>query len=472
MSHDANNLRRDATELARNTSGGWVRTAGNNNAAPNPPQLALVLYSPVFGPVASPHYDAPYDTSFVAPQHVGDSILTVAVVLLKNGEAGDGGAFVVDKQDGDTLESLTIVAIDMRREGKARQGDLVYIWSSDGEPIEAGENGWVDGQFVGNHGIYTAPISATDYLRGLDTWNDTDPLMFVSDPSDHTLKWVIPADYPGGPIGGGGGGGITGVAEGYAIDVTGTGSVTVHNDPTEWTHFDQTKYQIMRHDVIAGTPARTDPDWVTVSGYDGTVNQIWFVKAGVVTAKTTATYDATKNQQLINKADDWEWDDAWTIKSTINDSTPNFHHDACHDPVAASTYSSAQDLLVNNETVGASATNQTERFFVDSSSISGWNGSVVQGLTHDASGNLKWDAAGSGGGISIGHVTTQGTAATTWDTPTTDGRCTLSTSDGGTTGIIMANYDPDGPIPVGAVVKLDGTTGSTRRVITWSCGTL
>ncbi len=67
-------------------------------------------------------------------------------------------------------------------------------------------------------------------------------------------------------------------------------------------------------------------------------------------------------------------------------------------------------------------------------------------------------------GVVVAHVTTAASASSTWNTPTTDGRCT---NTGGTTGIVMTNFDPD-PIPVGAVVKLTGS----GVVITWSCHTL
>lgn len=45
MSHDANNLRRDATELARNTGGGWVRIAGGGAGSDSPRAIRGVWVS-------------------------------------------------------------------------------------------------------------------------------------------------------------------------------------------------------------------------------------------------------------------------------------------------------------------------------------------------------------------------------------------------------------------------------------------
>lgn len=82
-----------------------------------------------------------------------------------------------------------------------------------------------------------------------------------------------------------------------------------------------------------------------------------------------------------------------------------------------------------------------------------------------------WEArpkAGSGSTSAVrwGKVTTAGSAASAQNSPTTDGRCTLDTDYGGTSGVTIKNRYPD-PIPINSEVCIDGV----GVAITWSCGT-
>lgn len=238
------------------------------------------------------------------------------------------------------------------------------------------------------HGTYDSMtdllVKADVVTSGVDPNNDNDVRLFVTAASGGT-----------GPPGSDGADGTNGtngtdgdtVTEGYAIDVAHAGTVaTVTFDPTEITGY-AAAFQFFSH--LAGDAVGTPegPSWKTVSAYNAGLDQFWWHRSGSFTFQTTATYDPTKKQQLINDASNWKWLDAWTIKVTINDTTPSVLHDAVKDNA---TYVSGQDGLVASTTDGAGGTDQKERFFLDVSAISGWVSGNKQALTHTNTGQLLW----------------------------------------------------------------------------------
>lgn len=385
--------------VARQIAGMPVRIARTNTSQQRHVQLAMITEVAVSG--TSPHYSSPYDLTFSIPKTVGHLVL-VRAVLLDVGNEGTHGVLTVL---GDTLDNLEFSAIDVRREGLPKVGDVVRVWTSDGSYAKAGDAPFVDGAYTSGRAIYCDALNPSDYLRGHSTWNESVYQVLVHAGGSTELEWVEVTDVVTEGGGGGGGGGDT-VVPGYAIDTSGTGTVTVGFDPTEITGFATTSNTIqffMHYDSAA---AATDPKWLTVTAFDATKDQMWWHKSGSFKFQTTLTYATNKVQQLINDNDSWKWVDAHTIKSTINDSTAAFLHDAFKDAATTSTYVSGQDAVVKNETDGASGTDQTERLFVDVSAISGWSSGIVQLLGHDASGNLKWDSIANWLKLLAGFVST------------------------------------------------------------------
>lgn len=238
-----------------------------------------------------------------------------------------------------------------------------------------------------NHGTY---VAMTDLLVKAEV------VTSGADPNqDNTIKLFVTAASGGtGPPGDDGADGSDGadgadgdtVTEGYAIDAAHAGTVaTISFDPTEITDF-AGQFQFFHH--LAAAAAAIDPAWKTVTGYVAGDDQFWWHRsAGAFEFKTTATYDAGQKQQLINDLGNWKWLLAWTIKVTSTDSTPSFLHDAIKDNAS---YVALQDALVASTTDGAGGADQKERFFMDSSAISGWVQGNKQALTHDTSGHLLW----------------------------------------------------------------------------------
>lgn len=62
--------------------------------------------------------------------------------------------------------------------------------------------------------------------------------------------------------------------------------------------------------------------------------------------------------------------DNYTVLVTTDDSTPSYLHDAIHDNAS---YVDTSDIIVASATVGAASSDQTERFFVDVSAITGYH---------------------------------------------------------------------------------------------------
>lgn len=79
--------------------------------------------------------------------------------------------------------------------------------------------------------------------------------------------------------------------------------------------------------------------------------------------------------------------DAWKVKSTTDDTTPNFLHDAIND---AATFVSGQDPLIKTETVGAGGTDQKERLFLDASAVDAWTSTDNEVLGHTTDGAAHW----------------------------------------------------------------------------------
>lgn len=203
-----------------------------------------------------------------------------------------------------------------------------------------------------------------------------------------------------GPTGSPGTPGDT-VVSGYCIVVAHALTVAQPNlDLTLATAWNNTPFQFFAHlPTVTGIP--TDPKWFSVTSYvSGDDQFIWHRSGDTFKAQTTSNYSTAANtfQTLLNSSGVWSWIDAWKIACTSKDSVASYLHDAGKDKVAVGTFVLDQDLLINNETSGADNTDQTERFFADSSALPGWDAAKTQNLSHGSDGKLKW-----GGGVGGGY---------------------------------------------------------------------
>lgn len=85
--------------------------------------------------------------------------------------------------------------------------------------------------------------------------------------------------------------------------------------------------------------------------------------------------------------------DTYTVKVTSGDTTPSYLHAAVH---TNGTIVSSEDAIIASQTIGASSTNQTEEWFLDSSAIAGYS-DIPDGSTwplalirSDSTYTLKW----------------------------------------------------------------------------------
>lgn len=217
---------------------------------------------------------------------------------------------------GQKVESTSLVtALDIRRDGEAKVGDVVRVWSASGVPVLPGSGTAAD--------TFCDVLNAGDYLRGLDNYTLADDQVLTHDTTTGEITWMAQADLPGG---GGGGGGDT-VAEGYAIDITGTTTKTIANDPTEWTDF-AAQFQFFCH--LNTATAKTDPKWNTVTAFDATKDQMWWHRSGAFRAQTTADYNTTEELQLVSDEGNWKWVTATKLISFI-------YHSATMGPIEAAT---------------------------------------------------------------------------------------------------------------------------------------
>lgn len=152
-------------------------------------------------------------------------------------------------------------------------------------------------------------LSACDYIRYApsdDVTIESDQILIKQ--STGRIVWGTAEDFQGpeGPPGGGGG---DSVAPGYGIDTSGTGTVSIINDPTEWTGWSTTAntMQFFHHDDTATLGTVTDPSWKTVTNYDPGEDQMWWHKNGSFKFQTTDDYDSGKMQMLVNFSDAWKW---------------------------------------------------------------------------------------------------------------------------------------------------------------------
>lgn len=158
-------------------------------------------------------------------------------------------------------------------------------------------------------------VSAGDYIRFFpnDTTDPTEDRVLVRQASTNRLVWATGENFVGPPGPGGGGGGDSVVA-GYAIDTDGTGTVTIHNDPTEWTGNADT-YQFFRH-LTGDLATRTGPHWKSVTNFDNAENQMIWHQSDTWAFKTTTDYAGSNAapQFLLNcgagNGGDWLWKSA------------------------------------------------------------------------------------------------------------------------------------------------------------------
>lgn len=267
-----------------------------------------------------------------------------------------------------------VMAYDVRKEGTPRVGDVVRVWTSTGEHVAPGEGQRNDSGSgtPGHQWIYCDVLNPGDYLRGLTTFNASNYQALVHEDGVADLRWVDLVDLgtEGGWSGGGGSGTVTSVTEGFAIDIAGTATdPVVHFDPTELGSYLTTDFQVYAHEPTSdGGP---NPKWWTISGY----------------------VEANK-QTILQSGGALSFEDAHKVRSTVNDTTAAFLHDAFKDKVAAGTYVSGKDYIIKFETDGASGTDQTERGFIDASAITNYNASAAQVLGHDATGAPYWYTIG------------------------------------------------------------------------------
>lgn len=271
--------------------------SGGEGGDPLHPQIALITGVPVVG--ASPHYSTTFDLTFKIPANL--SALTIVRAVLLDVANVDGDAILdIYNPNALTLAELTFSAIDVRKEGTPKVGDVVRVWTSDGEHVQHGEDAWDDvtgEQNVDFHAIYCDVLNPTDYLRGLATWALGTGQVLTHDAADPDIKWGTRQDvgevppwvfvYPDDPIPGAGG---DTVAEGYCIEIVDAAGVkTVHHDAitaaagTQAAGIAAGAYQIWIHGE--GATVRTDAKWTTATGFDpaetmlhGLINGVWHVK--------------------------------------------------------------------------------------------------------------------------------------------------------------------------------------------------
>ena len=112
---------------------------------------------------------------------------------------------------GQKVESTSLVtALDIRRDGEAKVGDVVRVWTASGVPVLPGSGTAAD--------TFCDVLNVGDYLRGLDNYTLADDQVLTHDTTTGELAWMAQADLPGG---GGGGGGTTYTA---ACNMTLTGT--------------------------------------------------------------------------------------------------------------------------------------------------------------------------------------------------------------------------------------------------------
>lgn len=293
------------------------RGTGDSGRPPIPQQLAMITGFVISG--TTPHYDAPYDSTFTLPATDVTAVVVYAVLL----KPGMPSTPVIGVDNPDSLaftdDALRIVAIDVRREGVPAVGDIVRVWTSDGREVSRGESAYDTGVYVGQHAIYCESVNETEGLRGLDTWNKPTSQLFYHEGGSDLLEWVPAADFVGG-TGDPGPPGTPGdtVVAGYGIDTSGTGTVTIINDPTEWSGWSTAAntIQFFFHDATATLGVVTDPSWKTFADSDTTKNQMWWRKGTSFVFETTTDYggSATEPQFLVNwgagNGGEWQWKSA------------------------------------------------------------------------------------------------------------------------------------------------------------------
>lgn len=289
-----------------------------------PVQLAQITGLILSG--TTPHYPQTPDLAFTLPDGTAEAVVIYAV-LLTHGAAT--GLMVVDNPDGAiSLDDLRITATDIRKEGLPKVGDIVRVWSTDGESISPGELPFDDtGDFVGDRMFLCEPVNAVEELRGLATWVKANDQVQVHQADSDLIEWMDAEAFVSGPGGGGGPGGGDTVVAGYGIDISGTGTVTIINDPTEWTGWSATAYQLFTHLNTATTGVVTDPTWATVTGHNAGLTQLLGHITGGLNAKTVAEwlnllpgYDAAKDQTIGHtNGGATEWKDLVNI--TLNNPT-------------------------------------------------------------------------------------------------------------------------------------------------------
>ena len=333
-------------------------------------QLAVIVELTAFlGPTSG--YDGTADTTFDLS---GFAIVWVLLLDVGNVIDPDWADIPVYNPDSLAIDDLKFLVYDVRKEGQPRVGDVVRIWTSDGKHAKPGDGiSIVDGKIEApDHFVYCDVLNPGDYLRGLTTFNASNYQALVHEDGVADLRWVDLVDLgtEGGWSGGGGSGTVTSVTEGFAIDIAGTATdPVVHFDPTELGSYLTTDFQVYAHEPTSdGGP---NPKWWTISGY----------------------VEANK-QTILQSGGALSFEDAHKVRSTVNDTTAAFLHDAFKDKVAAGTYVSGKDYIIKFETDGASGTDQTERGFIDASAITNYNASAAQVLGHDATGAPYWYTIG------------------------------------------------------------------------------
>lgn len=274
-------------------------------------------------------------------------------------------------------------------------------------------------------------LSACDYLRGAPTGTlDPDNDRFLAKTTAGVEYWASVSDVPGG---GGGGGGDT-VLEGYAIDLDGTGTVTIHNDPTEWSSWDKSTFQFFHHVVIAGTPVRTDPYWRSVSGYNGGEKQMWWHEGGTFKFQTTTNYGADADpdgsvdpQFIVNWDGDWQWVTVEGYSNSASTSQYQFFVNTQNNWKweTATGYDAAKHQLVGHDNAGnwlfrddktptaidLDTTGNSLRIRLTLrdttvledtipiadilNALSGHNAAAGQSIGHDSGGSTQWQTDGS-----------------------------------------------------------------------------
>ncbi len=159
------------------------------------------------------------------------------------------------------------------------------------------------GDWVGAPGVFG--LTGTD-LTGLPSFSTETQQLLWHDESggpqwgdlDDLASTII-------EVGGGGGGGDT-VAEGYAIDVAGSGTVTVSLDPTEITGFATTANTMQFFQHLPADTSPTGPAWKTITNYNSGADQFWWKRSAAFQFVTLTGYNsgpAAGTPQLIVNTD-------------------------------------------------------------------------------------------------------------------------------------------------------------------------